>query len=305
MLRLSAGSEGELSPPVRTAHTASARPTTSPRSRQAPTPAPAPGVRPPTDVSTLTTVTVQLPEPAGRRPDDPPPRPRLLHMSPGQSAEFGRGAPGAPLPIPLHDPGVSRCAGQITAVEDYWRLSNYSSVATYVVENLEGAGEHIKVAPGRIGAPVPFELSRVVLPSVGDPVEFKVFAPQHAYADPGCDPSSGEPTATPFSLNPTAKYFLVLLALCEPRLRSASSAAVPGVGGVVERLRPLPSCHDLTRSAVNYHIDYLVTTKLRMREERDGPSGDGGKRERLVSLALRFDLVREEHLSMLPPLVRH
>ncbi len=226
-------------------------------------------------------------------------------MSPGQSVEFGRGTPGTPLPVPLHDSGVSRCAGQITATEDYWRLSNYSPRDTYVVENLEGAGEHIKVAPCRIGAPVPFELSRVILPAVEGSAEFKVFAPQHAYKEPDCDPKAGEPTGVPFSLDPTSKYFLVLLALCEPRLRCPSSAAVPGVGDVLDRLRPLPACADLTRSAVNYHIDYLATAKLRLREEPgEGPVTGSGKRSRLVAFALRFDLVREEHLSLLPPHAR-
>nr|WP_307135695.1 serine/threonine protein kinase [Streptomyces aurantiacus] len=245
---------------------------------------------------------VQLPDAVVRRSDAPRPEPRLVRLSPGQSARFGRGEPGGRPPIALNDPAVSRCAGQVTAVEDYWRLCNYSAAATYVVENLEGAGEHIRVAPGRIGAPVPFELSRVILPAAETPMEFKVFAPQHAYAEPECDALAGEPTTSPFSLNPTSKYFLVLLALCEPRLRSPSSAAVPGVGEVLERLRPLPGCQDLTRSALNYHIDYLADTKLRL---RDGSYGEaGGKRERLVSLALRFNLVREEHLALLPPAVR-
>ncbi|WP_055520519.1 hypothetical protein [Streptomyces aurantiacus] len=253
----------------------------------------------------MTTVIVQLPDAVVRRSDAPRPEPRLVRLSPGQSARFGRGEPGGRPPIALNDPAVSRCAGQVTAVEDYWRLCNYSAAATYVVENLEGAGEHIRVAPGRIGAPVPFELSRVILPAAETPMEFKVFAPQHAYAEPKCDALAGEPTTSPFSLNPTSKYFLVLLALCEPRLRSPSSAAVPGVGEVLERLRPLPGCQDLTRSALNYHIDYLADTKLRLRDGPDGSYGEaGGKRERLVSLALRFNLVREEHLALLPPAVR-
>ncbi len=231
--------------------------------------------------------------------------------------EFGRGEPGRPLAVPIPDPGVSRRAGEITAAEDYWRLSNFSATATYVVENLEGAGEHVKVAPGRLGAPVPFEFSRVLLPALGEPASFKVFAPQHAYlaggsagaagpvdgGAPGVGP--GEPTVSPFALDPGAKYFLVLLALCEPRLRSPSAAAVPGVTEVLARLRCLPSCRDLTRSAVNYHIDYLVGSKLRLRDPAEPAdpegAGAGGKREELVALALRFDLVREEHLVLLPP----
>ncbi|WP_406002576.1 serine/threonine protein kinase [Streptomyces sp. NBC_00829] len=252
----------------------------------------------------MTTVIVQLPEPAGRHPDDPRTKPRLLHLSPGQRAEFGRGTPASLIPIRLDDPGVSRCAGEVAAAEDYWRLSNYSPHSTYVVENLEGAGEHIRVAPGRIGAPVPFELSRVVLPAAEGAAEFKVFAPQHAYKDAGCSPSAGEPTAAPFSLDPTSKYFLVLLALCEPRLRSSPSTAVPGVGEVLERLKPLPACADLTRSAVNYHIDYLASAKLRLREDAGGSTARGGKRGEIIALALRFNLVREEHLSLLPPPVR-
>ncbi|MEV6977047.1 serine/threonine protein kinase [Kitasatospora sp. NPDC093806] len=277
----------------------------------------------------MTTVIVQLPDPRPPVPSDrrfarlsrpprtaPPPRPALLHLGPGDTVEFGRGEPGRPLAVPIADPGVSRRAGEIAAAEDYWRLSNFSTTATYVVENLEGAGEHVKVAPGRLGAPVPFEFSRVLLPALGEPVAFKVFAPQHAYLTGESDgiggetsrpQPGGERTVSPFALDPTAKYFLVLLALCEPRLRSPSAAAVPGATEVVSRLRALPSCRDLTRSAVNYHIDYLVGSKLRLREgpEADAAPGEGGvaggKREELVALALRFDLVREEHLALLPP----
>jgi serine/threonine-protein kinase len=255
----------------------------------------------------MDTVIVQLPEVRGgpRRDgcEQPAPRPRLLRLGPGETADFGRGAPGSPVPVLLADPGVSRCAGQIAAAEDYWRLSNYSRTATYVVENLEGAGEHIKVAPGRLGAPVPFEFSRVLLPAEGADACFKVFAPQHAYQDDETAPGGGERTTLPFALDPTAKYFLVLLALCEPRLRNASTGAVPGVGGVLERLRPLASCRDLTRSAVNYHIDYLASVKLRLRDDAAEPADGGltgGKREELVAFALRFDLVREEHLTLLP-----
>ncbi|MEU8889837.1 serine/threonine protein kinase [Streptomyces sp. NPDC048442] len=244
----------------------------------------------------MDTVIVELPDVPGSG-DGPPGRPRLLRLGPGESAEFGRGGDRSPVRLQLADPGVSRVAGRITAAEDYWRLSNYSGFSTYVVENLEGAGEYVKVAPGRLGAPVPFEFSRVVLPSRGAEATFKVYAPEHAYLEGDPVPRLGEPTQSPFSLDRTAKYFLVLLALCEPRLRDASSGAVPGVAEVLERLRPLPSCHNLTRTAVNYHIGYLATEKLRL---GDG-EWTGGKRAELVSFALRFDLVREEHLPLLPP----
>jgi hypothetical protein len=104
----------------------------------------------------------------------------------------------------------------------------------------------------------------------------------------------------PYALDVTAKYFLVLVALCEPRLRDVSDSALPGAGDIAERLRPLESCRGLTRSAVNYHIDYLAFAKLRL-DLGDEPGADGAKRARLASLALRFGLVREEHLALLPP----
>ncbi|MFI1584594.1 serine/threonine protein kinase [Embleya sp. NPDC020630] len=250
----------------------------------------------------MDTVIVQLPDPDPGIEGHVSDRPAVLRLGPGQSADFGRGAPDAPVSIVLPDPGVSRRAGELVAAEDYWRLSNFSRTVTYVVENLEGAGEYLKIAPGRLGAPVPFEFSRLVLPVADGDVSFKVFAPQHAYLDRDSQPRGGELTTSPFALDPTSKYFLVLLALCEPRLRGALDAATPGAGEVLERLRPLAGHADLTRSAINYHIDYLASTKLRLREATGDEAGrTGHKRERLVALALRFDLVREEHLTLLPP----
>ncbi|UNZ20215.1 serine/threonine protein kinase [Streptomyces sp. 891-h] len=250
----------------------------------------------------MDTVIVQLPEQQDDHTGEFTERPRLLHLGPGETADFGRGGPDSPVQVPLPDPGVSRRAGQITAAEDYWRLSNYSGNVTYVVENMEGAGEHIKVAPGRLGAPVPFEFSRVVLPSRDGEVHFKVFAPEHMYLDGGLGVvRSGEPTQSPFTLDHTAKYFMVLLALCEPRLRDPSSGAVPGVSEILDRLRAVEGCQDLTRSAVNYHIEYLATVKLRLRNDGERATGPHHKRAELVALALRFDLVREEHLTLLRP----
>jgi len=257
----------------------------------------------------MDTVIVQLPDETTTHHSGIHRKPRLLHMGPGETRDFGRGAPGDAPAIVLADPGVSRQAGRVEAAGDFWRLSNFSATSTYVVENLEGAGEYIKVPPGRLGAPVPFEFSRVVLPALDGTATFKVFAPQHAYAPDGAGPDHGERTVSPFSLDPTSKYFLVLVALCEPRLRSSSGVALPGAGEIVERLRPLESCRDLTRSAVNYHIDYLTSSKLRLRSvhEDDLTASDqkdggrvGAKREDLVTLALRFNLVHEEHLALLP-----
>jgi len=265
----------------------------------------------------MESVVIQLPEPeAGvkQRSVAERGRPRTLSLGPGQSASFGRGSPQRAVDVVLHGGGVSRYAGEVAAVDDHWRLSNFSRTTTYVVENLEGGGEYVKVAPGRLGAPVPFELSRVLLPLSAGYAGFTVFAPRHLFLASSPDTGAGDRdrdrgperdrdlTVAPFALDPTAKYFLVLVALCEPRLRDPASLAIPSVPEVVERLRPLRACRGLTAAAVNFHIDYLASAKLRVRERagaEDSPRIDW-KREALVSVALRFDVVGEEHLALLP-----
>lgn len=224
-----------------------------------------------------------------------------LRLAPGESVEFGR----APVAGPCgclriaHD-GVSRRAGTITATDTHWALTNRSRHQTYVVENPEGAGEHVKVGPGRIGAPVPFEFSRVVLPAAGDLLSFDVWAPRHEYLDELAEPA-GDPTVAAFPLDRSKRYFLVLAALCEPRLRGAPHAPLPTVDQLVERLRP--AWPGATRATIQWNIDYLAV-KMRLKPGPDsaelGPRVNG-KKTSLVSLALRFDLVGEHDLTRLEP----
>ncbi|MHC0434211.1 FHA domain-containing protein [Streptomyces sp. O3] len=220
-----------------------------------------------------------------------------LRLAPGDRLTFGRSVPDDGLTI-SHE-GVPRLAGEIAAQGAFWILSNFSGTQTYVVENPEGAGEHIKVAPGRLDAPVPFEFSRVVLPAAGELLGFDVWAPRHAYGGPARPGLSGATTAPAFALDCTKRYFAVLAALCEPRLRGAPHAPLPTVDQVVERLRP--SWPAANRSSVYWNIDYLAV-KLRLKPAPDtlepGPRLNG-KKESLVSLALRFDLVRECDLVVL------
>lgn len=215
-----------------------------------------------------------------------------LDLPAGATARFGRGSGDTPVELALAHAGLPAVAGEIRAAGGHWALSNLSHDRTLVVENPEGAGEHMKVAPRRTGAPVPFEIGRVVLPARPGFVTFNVFAPAHAYLARHTAPDV-------FPLDESAKYFLVLVALCEPRLRDQSHVAIPTVAQVVRRLRPLRSCARLTEAAVTFHVDYLARTKLPLE-----PAGAAHrlitKRAAMVSLALRFDLVREEHLALLP-----
>ncbi|MEV5332681.1 FHA domain-containing protein [Streptomyces werraensis] len=233
--------------------------------------------------------------PPATAPEDSGRRDRL-RLAPGERLSFGR-APHANGLCIAHE-GVSRRAGEITAQGAYWLLSNLSREQTYVVENPEGAGEHIKVGPGRLDAPVPFEFSRIVLPACGDLLPLEVWAPCHEHVRPdSCD--DGAATAPAFCLDRSKRYFAVLAALCEPRLRGAPHAPLPTVEQVAERLRPVwPAA---SRTAVQWNIDYLAV-KLRLKpgpESADPGPRLNGKKESLVSLALRFDLVREDDLTVL------
>ncbi|MET8828969.1 FHA domain-containing protein [Streptomyces sp. NPDC004610] len=231
--------------------------------------------------------------PACARPEE------QIRLGVGERLEFGRRE--TPGGLAIAHAGVPRAAGEISAEGTFWLLSNRSEDQTYVVENPEGAGEHIKVAPGRVDAPVPFEFSRVVLPAAGELLAFDVWAPRQIFRSTARHGLPGPLTAPAFTLDRTKRYFAVLAALCEPRLRGAPHAPLPAVEELVERLRPVwPGA---TRSAVYWNIDYLAV-KLRLRPGPDAvPLAPGrrthGKKETLVSLALRFDLVREDDLLVL------
>ena len=228
-----------------------------------------------------------------------------IRLGPGEPLTFGRdpqgrsGEYGPERHLTLDHPGISRRAGRVSATETFWTLSNYSARHTYVVENPEGAGEYVKVAPGRLNAPVPFEFARVVLPAGGDLLTFDVWAPRHDFLDQELRCADGEPTTLAFPLDHSKRYFQVLTALCEPRLRGEPHAPLPTVTRIVERLRPVwPT---VTPASVHWNIDYLAV-KLRLKPGPDSAESAprlNGKKEALVSLALRFDLVREEELAEL------
>ncbi|MCJ1676563.1 serine/threonine protein kinase [Streptomyces sp. APSN-46.1] len=251
-------------------------------------------------------VVVHLPQ-GGGGVGEPHANAVTLRLGPGERARFGRGSVRTPVELRLADAAISRLAGEIRVTDDHWQLSNHSTTHSYLVENPEGAGEYLRVSPRRAGAPIPFEFSRVVLPTRRDTtVSFQVFAPDHVYLDPqGAGGSWESRTLTAYSLDETATYFLVLVALCEPWLRDQSPVAVPTTPQVVERLRGHAACGRLTARAVSSHIDYLAEEKLRI--DLPQATEDGrrdrrhGKREAVVGIALRFGVVREEHLALLPP----
>ncbi|HEX6970554.1 MAG TPA: serine/threonine protein kinase [Micromonosporaceae bacterium] len=225
---------------------------------------------------------------------------RTVRLSPGESLDFGYRRWSRTLMFGRQGGELSVVAGQIIAGHGYWSVSNFNAEIAYLVENTDDAGEYIKVAPCRAAVPIPFESSRLVLPGNCTPHSLHVLVS----GAPRISPSRMVPEI-PYQcggLDSGRKHFLVLVALCEPRLLGDWHAGVPTVPEVVERLRPLPGWRDVSRNAVNYHIDYLFREKLRAYFGPDSPVPRvRWKREALVSIALRHDLVRVEHLSLLPP----
>ncbi len=225
-----------------------------------------------------------------------------IRISSGERLAFGRAAQdGGGLAI-AHE-GVPRIAGEITAHQRFWLLSNFSENQTYVVENPEGAGEHIKVAPGRLDAPVSFEFSRVVLPAAGDLLSFDVWAPDHAFRSVDRHGLAGTLTAPSFALDRTKRYFAVLAALCEPRLRGEPHAPLPCVEELVERLRPVWPWGQPLRGLLEHRLPVREAAPA----PRPGHGGTGQAHQRqegvLGLLALRFDLVHEGDLVVLAPAV--
>jgi len=223
--------------------------------------------------------------------------PRSWELSPGDRVLVGREAG---VDVRIDDPYVPRWAAEIRAVADFWTLTNLGAELPLVVENPEGGGEFVKVAPGRSGAPIPFEFARLRFPTARSTTDLLVFAPEHAH-EASVERLRGESTRVPFRMDRSAKYFLVLLALCEPRLRDPASLAIPTDREVQDRLRALPDCADLSPSAVGFHVDYLADHKLRVREREthDAASRADHRRQAIVSLALRYDLVGVEDLRRL------
>ncbi|WP_431045782.1 serine/threonine protein kinase [Streptomyces sp. P1-3] len=241
----------------------------------------------------------------------PGPSPGPFEVRCDQEVTFGRGAAdgagvdGEPVDIPLEDPAAEPLAGRIRATADYWLITNLSRVSSYVVDNDDDRGEYVRVPPGRVNMPIPFTHARVTLPSLSGRPSLTVTAPRPAYVDiyTAPPPLPVDQAMDAFALDEAAKYFLVLVALCEPRLRDASTPAIPNTPEIVRRLSGVGSWGGITRAAVNFHIEYLARHKLRVRDKQAPGTGErvNWQREAVVATALRFGLVRKEHLDLLDP----
>lgn len=256
--------------------------------------------------STSTRVLTPVPDPAARATAtvtwvhnsdhgaEPPP-PKRVDLRVGERFDFGRDpSTGA------FKPDVQPLVGSIEVEDCRLVVSNYTASTTFVIENLEGGTELVKARPRHVRMTVPFEMFRILIPAGLTMLELTAFGPEPPmlHADDATEDADGPVP----QLDTASKYFAVLVALCEPRLRGNSMAAVPSVQELVARLRETELFKLANRSSINYHIDYLVDQKIPV--TRWAKYGDHGrrhsKREALVAFALRFDLVGEHHLDLLP-----
>jgi hypothetical protein len=151
-------------------------------------------------------------------------------------------------------PGSVRVAGLVTAHRDHWRLDNLSPACALVCRDLEDPTQRVDVAPGRLAAPVPFELARISVPSQCLTWSITVFGPEPAALRelPACSRvASAAPT-----LDPRTTHYAVLHVLARPRLCGDVAARLPSS---TEIARELAECGvAVTRRAVDHHIDYLA-----------------------------------------------
>ncbi|WP_256923492.1 hypothetical protein [Streptomyces sp. 13-12-16] len=230
------------------------------------------------------------------RHSDSPSTMQRSNLKTGDRLDFGiSGSTGRLQPNAIPSLGAFEVSGH------HLLFSNLTASATFAIENLEGGTELVKAPPRRLNMVIPFEISRILIPSATSISELTVFAPPPALL--GSDQAATYTESVISNLDMTSKYFAVLVALCEPRLRGSSMAAVPSVQEMVKRLKGTKQFRDANRNSISYHIDYLTDRKLPVSQW--AKCVDEGrrhsKREALVAFALRFDLVREEHLGLLEP----
>jgi len=230
---------------------------------------------------------------------------RTRRLRPGEVLTFGGDPERVDLPFPAARlPGV---LGRLTVTDDQWLITNHSDDTPLVVENARDGQGFTTILPGAAGVPIPFADARVVALSRVGLVGFAVHTDLYA-GEPAAVERPDQHADTTL-LDQDKKYFLVLVALCEPGLRSGATTFIPTSRQIAATLRRLEPCRDMTTAAVQYHLHYLLTCKLhdhvlhhyRVRGVRAVGRHGRYRRAVLVELALRFNLVSRRHLTLLEP----
>lgn len=220
----------------------------------------------------------------------------------GEQISFGSGSDDVEFP----GARLRSTVGRLRVGAEHWAVENTSESVPVVAENRADGHDFIKVRPGAV-VPIPFVSSRIlVLAPIG---VFGFLVRSETSAERGHEHSLQEPC--PPLLDEQAKYFRVLVALCEPALTCGTVAAIPTYAQIARRLRALQPCAHMTVTHVQHHLNYLLTSKLAahlsayssLREPAGGKIA-WSQRAALVELVLRFNLVTPRHLALLEPLGR-
>ncbi|WP_433259869.1 hypothetical protein ACQPZF_21920 [Actinosynnema sp. CS-041913] len=216
----------------------------------------------------MTGVTVQGPVERGRSP-------RWVEVPGGGTRTFGTCACGLcswDLPIA----GEPDFRGAVAADGPVWWVANLSDREPLFVADVDRPGEATAVRPGER---LPFGYDMAIVTPAPEPgaLSLTVFA---TVAEPPRPLVARCPAIRPGSprLDPGARYYAVLLALCDGAPTSAAIAA---------RL-------DMSPRAVDAHIDYLVR-KLEIPEPT--LRRNGWKRTALIAHARSRGIVRDRRLA--------
>jgi hypothetical protein len=141
--------------------------------------------------------------------------------------------------------------GEIAVGPDRWRIANLSDGMSMMVTDVDNSADPTVVWPGE-WLPFSHDMAIVTPLDKSDALSVTVFF------TPGSTTSRAGACGCPAigrrsdpSLDPGARYFAVLAALCGPVLFEGPGAPVPTSADIAARL-------DLSARAVDSHIDYLV-----------------------------------------------
>jgi hypothetical protein len=209
-------------------------------------------------------------------------------LAPGEALRFGRRAD---LCID-ENPYLHRVVGRFVSRQGLWWIQNHGARTVLEIRDLETASRQT-VAPGQQAALV---LGRALVCFTAGPTAYELEVSRHG-GEVVLD-EVGEPAGTAtidFGVVPlSAEQHLLLVALCEPRLRSGSDE-VPTNQAVADRL-------GWTLTKVNRKLDHLCAKLARegVRGLRGGPDSLAmDRRQTLIDHALTAGLVEPDDLGLL------
>lgn len=226
--------------------------------------------------------------------------PDLQQLTLGRGEEVTFGGDPARVDFHVEAPQLPGVLGTLATRPDHWSITNHTDTVTMVVENLRGQG-FATVPPNTDNVPMPFGAARVLILARSGLAGFTVHTGLYGEA------ARDEIGRLDPVLDEDTKYFLVLVALCEPALRFGTMVSVPTSREIAVTLSRLDQCQDMSPQAVQYHLHYVLNRKLRDHlhhfSRLRGRTVTGARHQRvlLAELSLRFNLVSREHLRLLEP----